>query len=258
MNNEYISLRLHYFFAFFIFTFLYLLSGLLYSWKTPAWLNLIPNAGGFRLLMVLEMYFLCCAAFFFSYLISAFNTRQLVFRKVFIISFSPLILFLLFLIFHFKLHELRATSYLIDTLVWASASFFLYKVGNKTYTWFGFLLAFLISGVFFFVPVVKAVFVIIFRTTVLAIFCVLYFKVLHSPSCSGLDEAITLYGISNRESDVLTLLFEGKTNEEIAKTLCISLSTVKSHISSIFQKTGARNRSEVAYLCGKQINHTYG
>lgn len=58
-------------------------------------------------------------------------------------------------------------------------------------------------------------------------------------------------GISSREGEVVSLLLEGKTNQEIADTLFISLSTVKTHLARIFEKTGARNRVEVARLLGR-------
>ena len=38
----------------------------------------------------------------------------------------------------------------------------------------------------------------------------------------------------------------GRTNAEIADTLHISLSTVKTHLASLMQKLGARNRVEIA------------
>lgn len=38
----------------------------------------------------------------------------------------------------------------------------------------------------------------------------------------------------------------GRTNQEIASELFISLSTVKSHISGIHVKLGMRNRVEIA------------
>jgi len=48
------------------------------------------------------------------------------------------------------------------------------------------------------------------------------------------------------------LVLLGKTNREIADELFVSLSTVKSHIASVFAKTGARNRVEVARLFGRE------
>ena len=66
-----------------------------------------------------------------------------------------------------------------------------------------------------------------------------------------LHEAAERYGLSRREEEILGLIVKGRTNIEIADTLYISLSTVKTHIRSIFEKTGARNRLEAASLCSR-------
>ncbi|MGR6319292.1 response regulator transcription factor [Micromonospora soli] len=52
--------------------------------------------------------------------------------------------------------------------------------------------------------------------------------------------------LSNRELEVVRAIARGRTNQEIAAELFISLSTVKSHLSGIQQKLGARNRLEIA------------
>ena len=49
--------------------------------------------------------------------------------------------------------------------------------------------------------------------------------------------------LTPREIDVLTLLANGENNSAISSTLYISLSTVKSHISSILRKLDASNRT---------------
>ena len=54
--------------------------------------------------------------------------------------------------------------------------------------------------------------------------------------------------LSEREREVLVLLVEGKTNNEIAEALVISLPTVKTHMQSIYGKLGAANRAEAASL----------
>jgi DNA-binding NarL/FixJ family response regulator len=53
-------------------------------------------------------------------------------------------------------------------------------------------------------------------------------------------------GLSEREVEVLRLVALGKTNQQIADELVISLNTVLRHVSSIFNKTGAANRMEAA------------
>jgi pimeloyl-ACP methyl ester carboxylesterase/DNA-binding CsgD family transcriptional regulator len=52
--------------------------------------------------------------------------------------------------------------------------------------------------------------------------------------------------LSSRESEVLRLVAAGKSNQEIADELVISLNTVGRHVSNIFDKTGATNRVEAS------------
>ncbi len=50
--------------------------------------------------------------------------------------------------------------------------------------------------------------------------------------------------LSERELEVLNLIAKGAANKEIAAGLCISESTVKTHIQTIFQKLGVGDRTE--------------
>ncbi|GAB2579365.1 response regulator transcription factor [Streptomyces capparidis] len=52
--------------------------------------------------------------------------------------------------------------------------------------------------------------------------------------------------LSARALEVVRAIARGRTNQEIAAELFISLSTVKSHLSAIQTKLGARNRTEIA------------
>ena len=52
--------------------------------------------------------------------------------------------------------------------------------------------------------------------------------------------------LTEREEEVLVTVARGRTNNEIAAELYISLSTVKTHLASIMTKIGARNRVEIA------------
>ena len=53
-----------------------------------------------------------------------------------------------------------------------------------------------------------------------------------------------LNGLTHREVEVLRLVAAGKSNQEIAETLVVSIRTVTTHITNIFSKTGATNRAE--------------
>lgn len=52
--------------------------------------------------------------------------------------------------------------------------------------------------------------------------------------------------LTEREEEVLLTVARGRTNAEIAEELHISLSTVKSHLSSLMTKLDTRNRVELA------------
>jgi DNA-binding NarL/FixJ family response regulator len=52
--------------------------------------------------------------------------------------------------------------------------------------------------------------------------------------------------LTDREEQILAAVARGRTNGEIAAELFITLSTVKTHITSLMTKLGARNRVEIA------------
>lgn len=55
-------------------------------------------------------------------------------------------------------------------------------------------------------------------------------------------DQLVLYGLSKRESEILEQINLGKSNQEIADELYISLSTVKSHVSNLYSKLDVKNR----------------
>ena len=57
-----------------------------------------------------------------------------------------------------------------------------------------------------------------------------------------------LNGLTRRESQVLRLLVQGRSNAEIARELFITIKTVSVHITNIKAKFGARSRVEVAAM----------
>jgi DNA-binding NarL/FixJ family response regulator len=52
--------------------------------------------------------------------------------------------------------------------------------------------------------------------------------------------------LTDREEQILVAVARGRTNNEIAGEFYITLSTVKSHLTSLMTKLGARNRVEIA------------
>ena len=53
---------------------------------------------------------------------------------------------------------------------------------------------------------------------------------------------------TEREMDVLRLLVQGKSNPEIAQTLYISATTVRSHVTNILTKLNVANRTQAALV----------
>jgi DNA-binding CsgD family transcriptional regulator len=56
------------------------------------------------------------------------------------------------------------------------------------------------------------------------------------------------HGLTGREWEVAALAGEGLSNQAIAARLHVSLPTVKSHLQSVFAKTGCANRTRLAVL----------
>ncbi len=56
------------------------------------------------------------------------------------------------------------------------------------------------------------------------------------------------YALTAREREILSLLADGETDADIAEALFISVSTVRSHLDRIRDKTGHRRRAELARL----------
>ena len=57
-------------------------------------------------------------------------------------------------------------------------------------------------------------------------------------------EKINKLNISKREIEVLTLIFNGHSNDEIAQKLFVSKNTIKSHIKNIYSKLDVKNRMQ--------------
>lgn len=64
----------------------------------------------------------------------------------------------------------------------------------------------------------------------------------------GAARRATLDALSDRETEVLTLIAQGASNLEIADQLFLSERTVKGHVGSIFAKLGARDRAAAIVL----------
>jgi len=63
---------------------------------------------------------------------------------------------------------------------------------------------------------------------------------------SGTGDTVNSFGLTPRESEILSYLSQGSTNDEIATRCGITSGTVKNRLVSIYKKLGVRNRSEAS------------
>lgn len=66
------------------------------------------------------------------------------------------------------------------------------------------------------------------------------------------ENVMSKLGISKREWEVLALMSEGLSNQEIADRLFVSLNTIKTHSSNIFEKLEVKRRTQ-AIEKGKRL-----
>ena len=58
-------------------------------------------------------------------------------------------------------------------------------------------------------------------------------------------EFLSKYGITEREREIIVKVMQGKSNEDIARELFISLATVKTHLYNIYKKVGIDSRYDL-------------
>lgn len=74
---------------------------------------------------------------------------------------------------------------------------------------------------------------------------------------SQIDEALRWpgrdIGLTERESELLSLLSTGMTNRELGSHLYVSENTIKTQLRSLYSKLGVRNRAQAASVAGQGI-----
>ena len=74
-----------------------------------------------------------------------------------------------------------------------------------------------------------------------------------APAEFVLDEAkLAALGLTRRELEMLELMAAGLSNREIAERVFVSENTVKTHLSRVFDKLGAKRRTQAVQL-GKEL-----
>ncbi|MBQ3466283.1 MAG: response regulator transcription factor [Firmicutes bacterium] len=76
----------------------------------------------------------------------------------------------------------------------------------------------------------------------------------HGDFQERIREVAEQYNLTKRERELVELIYQGKSNKDIAEELFLSESTVKTHIYNIFRKMNVKNRIEVICIInGEQV-----
>ncbi len=67
------------------------------------------------------------------------------------------------------------------------------------------------------------------------------------------DSLAKEYKISKRESEIIELIMQGKSNKEIEDLLFISFHTVKNHIYNLYQKFGLNSRAQLIHFINSKV-----
>jgi DNA-binding CsgD family transcriptional regulator len=73
----------------------------------------------------------------------------------------------------------------------------------------------------------------------------------NTPIETNIEHLISQHNLSDREGDVLLLIFKGYTNQRIGDELFISLNTVKYHIRNIYEKLNINSKNEAIDMYSK-------
>ena len=73
-------------------------------------------------------------------------------------------------------------------------------------------------------------------------------KMSKSMQTLGGDSSGRAFNLTNREIQVLRLLWKGGSNKAIARDLFLTENTIETHLRRIYEKLGTRNRTQAAAL----------
>ena len=247
--------------------FFYMTTTLLYTWSTPKWLSNLPNVSGYRFIQAIKIYFICSTAYFYNRAILLQSGEKEFFLKEFSIAFLPVLIFSAMVILNTALQKLQLFTGFVDILIWIFLMFIIYrnqlKVDDEKRNRQSGLIWFWLSGiqvclgVLFTTEIIPGFISAVIRLAVFGVCCFDTIYKFSKQLPTSKYDVVERYKLSQRETEVLSLIACGKTNDEIADSLYISVSTVKTHISAIFRKTGTRNRLQASTLHQKDENHTF-
>jgi len=67
------------------------------------------------------------------------------------------------------------------------------------------------------------------------------------------NESQQFEGLTKRERQIVSLLVDGMSNKQIARSLCIEVSTVKNHVHNVLVKLGVKSRTQAVSLLQRGV-----
>lgn len=84
---------------------------------------------------------------------------------------------------------------------------------------------------------------------------IIYLRNNEKPIDKIIDKMVNIYSFSKREKEIIEQMYDGLSNEEIAKKFYISINTIKKHIENIYKKMGINKRSSLINIIN-EISYT--
>jgi DNA-binding CsgD family transcriptional regulator len=115
------------------------------------------------------------------------------------------------------------------------------------------ILKIMAAYIYYLIPAAIPVFILLFFLAVVIPLVYFYrqkerFIVMNKGELSSFESLIARYGITQREREIIKEVCSGKSNQEIADALFISLQTVKDHTHRIYLKMGIKRRVQLIKL----------
>ena len=84
-----------------------------------------------------------------------------------------------------------------------------------------------------------------------------YFDATAAPAVLALmrGEETTETGLSTREDQILRLVCQGLSNQQIARHMSLSLSSIKNHLRELFSRFGVSDRTALVSACEARFRH---
>lgn len=188
------------------------------------------------------------------------DKKQTLFEIFVIVSFIFSLLAVILLMNGYSISIIAALSYsfvaffvLFRTITFVNL--YDYKKSMIVYAAFGLMYSRMMEGLMVLFEdellqnhIVLIIVISIVLSFVILLYFFLYFEHKKTTNVDIVKELAIKYHLSLQEEKVLKLLIEGKTNQEMADLLFVSLYTIKNHVASIYKKTKMKKK-ELIEIC---------